>query len=423
VQHRYLGLPAAIAALGMTMALAGCGSTAGAGGDVTLKLVAADYGTTAADSSEKYWSALAKKFEAKNSGIKIDVDVISWKTVDADVAAMVKEGKAPDIAQIGSYADYAEQGALYSADEMLNVPTQSDFLAQLADAGKVNRVQYGMPFVASTRLLFYNQKLFDQAGLDAPKSWADIKEDAGALKESGVKIPFALPLGSEEAQAETMMWLLSGGGGYTDTSDDSYNIDSAQNVSTFEWLKKNLVGAGLTGPVAPAKLDRAAAFAAFTKGDVGMLNGHPTLMQEARKDGIKVGMVPMPGMTGEAKSSMGVADWIMGFKQNKHPKEIGEFLDFVFAKENVLDFVGQYSLLPVTYSANDEMSGIEKYKDLSKFQDALPGSELPPVDKTSWSKVSESIKKNIGKAVEPGSSPKTVLGQIARDAQKAESAE
>jgi multiple sugar transport system substrate-binding protein len=220
-----------------------------------------------------------------------------------------------------------------------------------------------------------------------------------------------------------MMWLLSGGGGYTDTSDDSYNIASAQNVSTFEWLKKNLVGARLTGPVAPAKLDRAAAFAAFTDGDVGMLNGHPTLMQEARKKGIKVGMVPMPGMTGEAKSSMGVADWIMGFKQNKHPKEIGEFLDFVFAKENVLDFVGQYSLLPTTYSANDEMAGIEKYKDLSKFQEALPSSELPPVDKTSWSKVSESIKKNVGKAVEPGSSPKTVLGQIARDAQKAESAE
>ncbi|MFF2526519.1 extracellular solute-binding protein [Streptomyces liangshanensis] len=408
--------------MGMTMALAGCGAT-GASGDVTLKLVAADYGTGPANSSEKYWSALAKDFETKNPGIKIDVDVRSWKTVDADVASMVKRGEAPDIAQIGAYADYVKQDALYSADELLNIPTQANFLTQLSDAGKVNRIQYGLPFVASTRLLFYNEKLFDEAGLSAPKTWADIESDAKALKAEGVTTPFALPLGSEEAQAETMMWLLSGGGGYTETADDSYSIDSAQNVETFKWLQKNLVADGLTGPVAPGKLDRAAAFTAFNAGKVGMLNGHPTLMQEAEKAGIKVGMVPLPGINGTSKSSMGVADWMMAFKQPGHREAAGKFLDFVFSDKNVLDFVGQYDLLPVTYSANDAMAKDPRYADLSKFQDALPTSQLPPVGKTSWAKVSESIKKNIGKAVEPGVNPSTVLGAIARDAVTAEAAE
>ena len=49
-----------------------------------------------------------------------------------------------------------------------------------------------------------------------------------------------------------------------------------------------------------------------------MLNGHPTLMQEAEKKGVKVGMVPLPGVDGPTKGSMGVADWMMGFKQNGH---------------------------------------------------------------------------------------------------------
>ncbi|MFJ1599994.1 ABC transporter substrate-binding protein [Streptomyces sp. NPDC088261] len=408
--------------MGMTMALAGCGAT-GSSGDVTLKLVAADYGNSPANSSEKYWSALAKDFETKNPGIKIDVDVRSWKTVDADVASMVKRGEAPDIAQIGAYADYVKQDALYSADELLNIPTQANFLTQLSDAGKVNRVQYGLPFVASTRLLFYNEKLFDEAGLSAPKTWADLESDAKALKEKGVTTPFALPLGTEEAQAETMMWLLSGGGGYTETADDSYSIDSAQNVATFRWLQKNMVEAGLTGPVAPEKLDRAAAFTAFNAGKVGMLNGHPTLMQEAEKAGIKVGMVPLPGINGTSKSSMGVADWMMAFKQPGHREAAGKFLDFVFSDKNVLDFVGQYDLLPVTYSANEAMAADPEYAALSKFQEALPTSQLPPVGKTSWAKVSESIKKNIGKAVEPGVNPSTVLGEIARDAVTAEAAE
>ncbi len=71
--------------------------------------------------------------------------------------------------------------------------------------------------------------------------------------------PFALPLGPEESQAETLMWMLSGGGGYTDEVG-SYNIESEDNVKTFNWLKTNLVEKGLVGPVAPGKLNRAKAF-------------------------------------------------------------------------------------------------------------------------------------------------------------------
>ncbi|WP_051839102.1 extracellular solute-binding protein [Streptomyces sp. NRRL F-5126] len=403
------------------MGAAGCGGPAGPG-DVTLKLVAADYGNSPKTSSSVYWKKLAAEFGKKHPHIKVDVDVRSWKTVDADVAAMVKRGDAPDMAQVGSFADYADKGELYSADQILSVPVQSSFVSQLAEAGRVNQKEYGLPFVASTRLLFYNRDLFDAAGIKAPKDWADIASDAQALKNDGVPVPFALPLGSEEAQAETMMWMLSGGGGYTDTTDGPYTIDSDDNVRTFEWLKDNLVGKGLTGPVAPGKLDRADAFKEFTEGKVGMLNGHPTLMNDARKAGIDFGMVPMPGKDGMAKSSMGVADWMMAFKQNGHAKQIGEFLDYVYDDQNVLDFATQYDLLPVTYSANDEMSVDDSEKDLHQFQKTLSTSELYPFGKSSWSRVSELIKKNIGQAVEPGHDPQQVLSKIAKEAGSADAA-
>lgn len=422
MQQRFLGQTAAIAALGMTMALSGCGSPSGSG-DVTLKVVAADYGSSAANSSEKYWNSLAKEFEAENPGIKVDVDVRSWKTVDADVAKMVKDGEAPDIAQIGAYADYVKKEELYSADELLSIPTQANFLSRFADAGKVEQTQYGMPFVASTRLLFYNKGLFAAAGLDAPKNWDDIQSDAEALKEQDVPTPFALPLGAEEAQAETMMWMLSGGGGYQDATDGSYAVDSDANIKTFEWLQKELVGKGLTGPVAPGELDRADAFKAFTGGNVGMLNGHPTMMQEAEKAGVDVGMVPLPGINGKSKATMGVADWIMAFKQPGHREQAGKFLDFTFEDKNVMDFVGQYDLLPVTYSASETMVADDEHKDLRQFLEALPTAELYPFGKTSWAGVSDDIKKNIGKAVRPGAVPSEILARIGRDATTAENAE
>lgn len=421
MQRRYLGLTAAVAVMGMTATLSGCG-TSGGSGDVTLKLVAADYGTSEANKSDKYWDGIARGFEASHPGIKVDVTVLPWTDIDRDVAKMVKDGEAPDIAQIGAYADYAKAGKLYSADEMLSIPTQANFLPKLIDAGQVNRIQYGLPFVASTRLLFYNKKLFSQAGLNAPKTWSDIASDAAALKQRGVSYPFALPLGPEESQAETLMWMLSGGGAYTDEVG-SYDIASEENVKTFDWLKSNLVDKGLVGPVAPGKLNRAKAFEEFSKGKVGMLNGHPTLMEEAQKQGVSVGMVPLPGEHGPTEGSIGVADWIMGFKQNDHRVEVGKFFDYLFTDKNVIQFADMYDLLPPTNSASAAMEDDAKYKPLHQFLAALPESEFYPFGKTSWAAASESIKENIGKAVEPGSSPQSVLERISRDATHAEAAE
>ncbi|MFG3659230.1 extracellular solute-binding protein [Streptomyces sp. NPDC047706] len=408
-----------MSALGMTAVLGGCGLTGGSD-DVTLRLVAADYGDSAANSSKKYWAKLADAYEADHPGVQVEVSVYSWSDVDREVKEMVDAGKAPDMAQIGAYADYAADDLLYTADDLLSIPVQAGFSSALARAGQVNGVQYGMPFAASTRLLFYNKELFDEAGLSAPATWAELADAAEALEADGVKYPYALPLGSEEAQAETMQWLLSGGGGYDDAVG-RYTIDSPENVATFTWLRDELVGEGLTGPVAPGKLDRADAFAAFAKGEVGMLNGHPSLMKMAEKQGVEYGMVPMPGVNGESKATMGVADWMLAFKQNGHKEQVGEFLDFVYTEQNVLDFSREYDLLPVTNSASDAMSGAPQDRDLKPFLDELALAEIYPVGKTSWASVSAEVKKRIGSAVAPGGSPAAILGRLQSTATTAES--
>lgn len=411
-----------MSALGLTAVLGGCGMTGGSD-EVTLKLVAAEYGDSQANSSQKYWDKLVKAYEAEHPGVSIEVAVYSWNDVDAKVKAMVAAGEAPDLAQIGAYADYAAKDLLYQADDLLSIPVQADFVSQLANAGQVSGAQYGIPFASSTRLLFYNKTLFEKAGLTPPTTWKELAADAEGLKAEGVKYPYALPLGPEEAQAETMQWLLSGGGGYTDTDLGTYSIDSTENVATFNWLKNNLVGKGLTGPVAPGELNRADAFAAFAAGDVGMLNGHPSLMQMAEKKGVKFGMVPMPGVDGPTRMSMGVADWMLAFKQNGHAEQVGEFLDFVYAKENVLDFSREYDLLPVTTSASTVMTAAKRDADLKPFLEELPLSELYPVGRTSWAAVSANVKQRIGGTVASGGSPSSILGQLQSTATREENAE
>ncbi|AQS68991.1 ABC transporter substrate-binding protein [Streptomyces pactum] len=421
MQRRRTGTIAVVSALGMTAVLGGCGLT-GDSEEVTLELVAADYGDSEANSSQNYWDDLARAFEAKHPDVHVDVTVHSWNDVDREVREMVEAGDAPDMAQIGAYSDYADKDLLYRADDVLSIPVQAGFVSQLARAGQVNGVQYGLPFAASTRVLFYNKTLFDEAGITPPKSWDDLADAAEALKAEGVKYPYALPLGAEEAQAETMQWMLSGGGGYTDDVG-TYSVDSPQNVTTFTWLKDELVGKGLTGPVAPGELNRADAFAAFAAGDVGMLNGHPSLMKMASDKGVKYGMVTTPGIDGASRNTLGVTDWMTAFKENGHQEEIGDFLDFVYSDENVLDFSRRYDLLPVTTSASQVMSTAKEDENLKPFLDELLLSELYPVGKTSWAAVSADVKKRIGQAVASGGSPEEVLGRIQTTAMRAGSAE
>lgn len=414
---------AVVSTLGMTAVLGGCGTTGSS--DVTLRLVAADYGDSAANSSQKYWDKLAKAYEAGHSGVKVDVTVYSWNDVDRKVKDMVAAGKAPDLAQIGSYADYAAAGKLYEAGDLLSIPVQADFPAQLAEAGQWNHAQYGMPFAASTRVLFYNKTLFSQAGISTPPTtWNELAADAEALKAHGVKYPYALPLGPEEAQAETMQWLLSGGSGYTDDTG-TYTINSTQNIDTLTWLRDELVGKGLTGPTEPGRLNRATAFTAFANGQVGMVNGHPTLMKQAEAKGVKFGMVAMPARAGQttATASMGVADWMAAFKQNGHAEQVGDFLDYVYSEKNVLAFSREYGLLPVTTSASQAMTYSTRTQDeqLRPFLEQLPTSELYPAGKTSWAAISADIKKQIGTAVTSTGSPTTVLTRLQAEASAADS--
>ncbi|UGY92112.1 extracellular solute-binding protein [Streptomyces gobiensis] len=412
-----------VSAVGLSAAA--CGNGDSGSEKVTLKLVAADYGDPSGNNgSQEYWDALARAFEKEHEGVTVDVSVYSWNDVDKKVAEMVKAGKAPDIAQIGAYADYAADGALYSAAEMLSIPVQADFIPVLAQAGELRRTQYGLPFVSSTRMLFYNKDLFTKAGLDPdkpPKSWAELKSAAEALKTAGVKIPYGLPLGPEEAPAETMMWMLSGGGSYTDNVG-GYIIDSVENIKTFTWLRDDLVGAGLTGPSSPATTDRQTVFNAFSRGEVGMLNGHPTLMQQAGRQKINYATAPLPGRSGESGTTMGVADWILGFKQNGNREHIGKFLDFVFSVDQHYAFTDRYDLLPVTTSASDRMSSAKKHKALWPFLEQLQTAEFYPVGKISWAGTSQQIKKSIGKAVTQSGNPEAILGAIQRQADAEESA-
>jgi multiple sugar transport system substrate-binding protein len=419
-RRRLLGLAAGLTSALALTGVSACGGSSPLSKDVTLHLVAADYGDPKTDNSSLgYWNDIVHGFEQQNPHVKVDVQVLSWTDVDDKVAAMVKAGNPPDIAQMGSYAGYAAKGQLYSADQLFKVSEQADFIPTLAQAGTVDHIQYGLPWASSSRMFFYNKDLFRHAGISkAPKTWAQLAADAKLLKSDGVKVPYGLPLGPEEPQAESLMWMLGANGGITD-SVGNYTFDSTENVTAMSWVKKNLVDAKLVGPKDPAKTNRQDVFDEFLAGDAGMINGHPTLLAQAKARGVHVGVARLPGESGQDTETLGVADWAMAFKQNGNLDADAKLLQYVYQTKNTVKFLDQYGLLPVTSSASQAMAKETRDTDLTQFADLLPEAVFYPVDKTSWTPVSDRMKKVIGNAVHED--PKTVLSQLQNYAQTQES--
>ncbi|WP_433256621.1 extracellular solute-binding protein [Streptosporangium sp. CA-135522] len=405
------------------LALSACGSGGDGGGNgggekaadgsVTLKLVAADYGAgpTAPDSGEKFWKGVTDEFKAANPNINVEVQVINWNDIDKQVATMVQNGQMPDILQTGDYSGFVKDGLLYKTDEVLSSTTQSDLLAKFAEFGKVDGSAYGIPFVSSARALFYNKDLFGKAGItEAPKTWDEVKAAAEKLKKAGVSQPFGLPLGQEEAQAESFLWFLGNGGGYKDTAG-KWTINSPQNVEAFTFLK-GMVDAGLTTPN-PGTKDRKKVWEDFAAGKVGMVNGGPMSIPIFEKGGLtNFGVAPIAGKSGPLDTTLGVMDWIMAFNKNGHKEEVKKFFDFFYSSSAVQKISDTYKLLPVTTSGIEKLSSDEKLKP---FLDALPNATFYPFTDPKWSEVNTQIKQTIGNAVT--SDPAAVLGSIQKVAE------
>jgi len=411
---RLLVLPAV--GVAGALALSACGTGIGgspADGVTTIRFVAADYGSNGRNPTQAYWQGVISAFEQQNPKVRVDLQVINWNDLDAQVRTMVQNGNQPDVVQTGGYADFARNGLLYPAQDVLSGTTALDFIPAMARAGEQDGTQYGVPFVSSARMFLVNNTLFRKAGLDPakpPKTWDDLTAAATALKNAGVEIPLGVPLGKEEAQAEAFIWMLENHGGYQ-SLDGHYTINSKANVDTFARLR-SWVDAGLTEK-SPAAVNRTDLTKDFAAGKVGMLNGFPGQLADVRN--MDVTWTAMPSKDGTTRTTLGVADWVMAFKKGGHRDQIKAFLDFAYRTDNTVTFDKEYNLMPVTQSALAALQDDPDEKALQPFLQILPTATFYPLSDPSWPAVSAQIKTGIGSAV---TDPRKALDALQQAAQQ-----
>jgi multiple sugar transport system substrate-binding protein len=415
VKRHLIGVIAA--GLTVTLGMTGCskGSSSGGGGDSkTIRFVAAIYD----DKTKSLWDSLIKTFEAQNKGYKVNLEMVDWTQMDAKVKTYVQTKQTPDILNYNAFADFARDGLLFPTSDVLSPQVSSDILPSFVEGDKYKGTQYGIPLLSSVRLFFYNKDVFKKAGITTPpKTWADVQADAQKIKTKAKGVfPLGLPLGAEESQAEFFMWAMNNGGGYVDQSGN-WTIDSQANVDTLTYLK-GLSKAGLTQPN-PETTDRKDVFNEFAQGKIGMLNGAvfmPAGFINKVNPKLPFGIAPLPTKSGAAPSTLGVQDFLVGFKNSGGKKKdaVSKFLNFFYQTNNVANFQKEEGFLPVTKSAGTVISNAVPYD--KPFIDALPSAKFYPSGNAAWGPLANTVKEKLGTAIT--GDPKSVLGQLQQTAQK-----
>jgi raffinose/stachyose/melibiose transport system substrate-binding protein len=138
----------------------------------------------------KIWEQVARDFEAKNPGVKIETQFLENEAYKAKLPSMLQSKDRPDIIYSwagGVLKSQIEAGVLEDITAQLS--GYKDNLAPAAvDAFTVDGKIYGIPFAQSQVGFFYNKELMAKAGVDgtAIKTWDDLLDAVKKLKAAGV---------------------------------------------------------------------------------------------------------------------------------------------------------------------------------------------------------------------------------------------
>ena len=380
---------ATAAALG----LAGCGSDSGSGGDgdnVSLELLVPLYG----DKTKPYWEQLVKDFEAANGNIDVKLETQSWEDIYTVLDTKIQNNKAPDILELDAAGPaYGSEDMLYKAEEIVSPETWKDIEPSFIDSAKIDGVAYGLPSVASTRALFYNKTLFTQAGVTAPpKTWDELLAAAKKISALGGGVSgYGMPLGDEEAQAETSIWAYGAGASWE--KDGKMTIDTPEATEALTFMKK-MIDEGAT-QADPGATNRTPLLDVFIQGKIGMIEGLPPIVGQINEKAPDLDWAIAPSPTKDGKPvTLGVADYFVGFDKDEDKQEsIAKFLDFFYQQDNYVKFNDNEGFIPATKSGAEAAAA---KPELKTFLESLPDAKFYPATNPAWGQTSGAFKTLVG---------------------------
>lgn len=349
---------------------------------------------------------IVQKFNETHPNIRVEVVLVPGSETEiTKLMTAVAAGTGPDVFYLDRFtvAQRAHQGVLEPIEDYLKsigVDTKalrSEFYKFSMDEASYNGKLYALPWDTDVRVLYYNKKLFREAGLDPDKPPVTIDE----LDEYAEKL--TIRQGNRYVQLGFVPWFGQGwhytwgwafGGKFYDEKTQKLTFaDDPKIIKSFEWQKKYADKYGMKNLGAFFSMFGAAEINPFIGGKLAMVvDGNWFLSQIknfAPKD-FEYGIAPIPYPPyGEANSTW-AGGWSLVIPRGaKHPKEAAEFILYM-ATEGQIIYAVESGHLPTYKAALPKL--IESDPAQAAFAEILPTAHCRPVIPVGallWDKLTE----------------------------------
>lgn len=328
-----------------------------------------------------FWGSGARKdvieeiiddFNKSQDEITVKYTYQPWGDIWTKSLSAITAGNPPDVIvqDINSVGQRAEAKQATNLNEFIADDYSEQFYPQLWDTVLYKDDAYAVPFNTDTQVIFYNKKIFKEAGItesELPKTWDELETIAHKLDEKSgdnfSRIGF-YPLWS----IGTDVWAINADDGTSwFDEDENVKVDTPNKVAALEWIQKwqkhygtdtiNRLeaefGSGVSDP--------------FLSGLVAMrgqnINYYSNLQENAPED-FEFGVIPLP----ERTTGSGHWTWGGGFVLEvpygaKHPEESYEFMKYLTSPE-VQEKFGEKSFdIMANKEANESLANNDNLTD------------------------------------------------------------
>ena len=362
MKARLISTVVTVLAVAATTACGGGGdssSTSSSGSSKTLTYWASNQGTSPANDVAVLTPEL-KKFE-QQSGVKVDLQVIGWPNLLNKILGATTSGQGPDVLNIGNTwaASLQATGAFmpFDAKALTAIGGQDKFLpTAFASGGAAGKPVTSVPLYGLVYGLYYNKKMFADAGLKPPTTWQELQASAKKLTNPAKKQYGMVIEGGSYTESVHFAWIFGrqNGGQPFDAAGKATFTTPGMIAGVKQYV--DLVGKDKVvnpsnvqyknGPEAPGD---------FAKGKAAMLMSQNNADNTLQADGMKsseYGVVAIPTPSPLPAGGKDIASFVAGinlsiFKNTKNQDAALKFVKFMTSPEEQAILDKPFTALPV----------------------------------------------------------------------------
>ncbi|MHB9038272.1 MAG: ABC transporter substrate-binding protein [Armatimonadota bacterium] len=352
-------------------------------------------------------NAIVEGFKKAHPEINVKLTYVpDWGAYMSKVLTATAGGVAPDVVVFTNptVIEWSKRRVFFDLAPVVAKDSEFKKLARdiypkyILEAGKFGKSLYGVPAWQNPEVVFYNEDLFDKAGIPYPERNWDLRkfrEVAKALTKDtngdGRADQFGVCL---QLATHSYFWLNNVE--MVNASGDKCLLDRPGAIEVVKWMKSLMDDGSTPGRIETTSMSPTDM---FQTGRVAMFLGmHYNKSVFRNITGFSWDVAPMIKGNG-TKSSNGIMFYCV-LKSSKHPKAAWEFVKYMIGPEAQAEVCKYHNDMPILRSLQLSNLFLEPGaapKHSKVFVDALdycrpyPGNVTSRMWETAWNKIELSI--------------------------------